>query len=116
MNEDKFNQLIQELLDQTKAGKVRWEETAEKNTLRIIVGEHMIRLAKEVDASRMAFYSIVLLDRQGRTIIDGLYILDDKQIELLRELHTYAWRSMEKTKEKAIDSVLAALKSGNDSR
>ena|SRR2546423_12275618 len=115
MNGDKFNQLIQELLEQTKAGKLRWEETAARNTFRIIVGEHMIRLEKEVDASRTAFYSIVLMDRKGE-IIDGLYNLDAEQEAMLRELHTCASKPIEKKKEKAIDSVLSALKSGHDSR
>lgn len=113
MNEGKFNQLIQELLVQTKAGKLRWEETAARNTFRIVVGEHMIRLEKEVSGDE-GFYSIVLMDRRGE-IIDGLYMLDEKQTALLRELHSYAQKSLEKTKEKAIDSVLTALKSGNDS-
>jgi hypothetical protein len=114
MNEAKFDQLIQELLEQTKAGKLRWQETAASNTFRIVVGEHIIRLEKETSGGE-GFYSIILLDRKG-DIIDGLYMLDEKQTALLRELHMYADRSLEKTKEQAIYSVLAALKSGNNSR
>ena|SRR5437764_13920790 len=115
MDENKFNDLIHELLDQTKTGKLRWQETADSNTFHIIVGEHMIRLEKEVTGGE-PFFSLVLMDRQGRTIIDGLYILNDKQTEWLRELHAYVRETTKKTKEKAIDSVLSALKSGHEAR
>jgi hypothetical protein len=99
----KFIQLLQELRDATREGRVAWEETVDEETFTVKLADGFLNLA-----SREGRYFATLYSSKGR-MVNMLVPEEPAAIELFRDLFVQA-RQSARHFDDLIDRMISAVK------
>lgn len=109
MANPKFIALLKVLNNATKEGKVNWQETADEDAFRVLLGSGMVRIESGFGEDTGHQYRAFLLNQKGRTI-DELWVGEGRdEYGLLDGLYSLA-RASALNIDMVVDSMLANLK------
>lgn len=112
MANERFIQLLSELLEVTRLARLRWQETAKEDAFRVGLGDGMIRIqssANEDDDGR--HYEVYLMNKQGRIVDELMAWSSSPNYGLLRDLYQEA-RSSALNMDDVVKSMLSDLREG----
>jgi hypothetical protein len=116
MADDKVVRLVRLLVERTKAGEIRWEETPTMNTFQCSVSNYSVLISQRsfVDISGMV-QTLTVCNEEGKIIeeVDGEELRSEGV--QLRELFELARRNAMGV-EKALDEMLHLLEAGESKR
>lgn len=108
---NKFHKLLRMLTQATIQGKLPWEDTADDDEFRAILGPGMIRVGRrrayDDDGDSSIYFAVTLLNRQAREAQE-FEVRGSPEIELAAELFELARRSALKG-DALLDELLADL-------
>jgi len=113
MASEQFLKLLKELYQATYDGRVLWEETADEDAFRIVLGEGLVRIQsltpRELEDAK-PFVVVSLRDKYGRTI-DELEAETSHDYQLVEDLYRLARSTALKERaSEIVDSMLSDLK------
>jgi hypothetical protein len=112
MANERFIQLLGELLEVTRLARLRWQETAKEDAFRVGLGDGMVRIqssANEDDDGR--HYEVYLMNKQGRVVDELIAWRNSPNYDLLRDLYQEA-RSSALNMDDVVKSMLSDLREG----
>ncbi|MGE0823336.1 MAG: hypothetical protein AB7G75_15870 [Candidatus Binatia bacterium] len=119
MINEKFLQLLNVLLEGTRAGKIKWHETVDEDAFRVVFGAGLVRIESRLDpVDETTFFVVSLLNRQGRTIETvtaslNMVTYPEPQVSysFLSDLYTAA-RASARAADDVLDSILRDAEAG----
>jgi hypothetical protein len=108
MQDAKAVKFFEEVLSKTRAGKIRWEPTADESDYIAAIGGHFTLSISEYENTYPEMYSLALKDQDGRVLTKVTNSDDGIPSADIRELYETARRQALRVDEK-IDSALGQL-------
>ena len=115
MASDRFHELIDHLIQATKAGKVIWQPTVKEGAFHVPLGEGLVRIESGLNDEEATWYAVYLVSRKGQTIDEIIanasnYNRRDEYV-LLDDLYKSA-RLSAFNADAVIDSMLKEIEEG----
>ena len=114
MNNQKFNLVLDRLLDRTIEGKLEWEKTANRNTFLAVLQESTIAISQDFEADAefpSVSYTFDFRNENGEIVesIDVFDSVEEREIfEKANQIFDLA-RQQSSTVDKTLDHILEQL-------
>lgn len=115
MKNNKYNELLNRLLDSTKENRTKWSKTSRQNEYSTDVGEYSITITSlsqstfSISKELNEKFALTLINSDGEIIDLQLLLPSDSDYSLISELYSQARTSYYKVDE-VLESLIQELK------